>query len=120
MPTYWTRRHRWASTGSDAKTKITTLQVLASRYLEYPFLKKIEDALALADFLRDDRNFIMHGSWGTMHPLDVAVALSLRAKSEPGEVTMESFSYERMQEIIMRIKSAKQAILDVIAALGSH
>ena len=61
----------------------------------------------------------MHGSWGTMHPLNIPVAMSLRAKSEPDEVTMESFSYERMQEIIGRIKIAKQTILNVIGALGS-
>jgi hypothetical protein len=85
---------------------------LAPRYLDDPHLKVAEEALVLSDFLRDDRNFIIHGSWGTMHPLNVAVALSLRAKSDASEVTMESFSYERMQEIIIRIKAAKQSILD--------
>jgi hypothetical protein len=54
-----------------------------------------------------------------MLPDSIPVAMSLRAKSDPDEVTMESFSYGRMQEIIIRIRKAKQAIIDVVASLGS-
>jgi hypothetical protein len=98
----------------DAKTKIAILQVIAPRYLTDPTLTKVEEALVLADSLRDDRNFIMHGSWGTIMPLNHATALSLRAASAPGEVTSESFSRHRMLEIISRIHQAKQTLLNVL------
>ena len=76
---------------TDAKTKISMLQALAPRHLRDPLLREVEEALVLADTRRDDRNFIMHGSWGTITPMNEATALSLRAASEPGEVTSEFF-----------------------------
>ena len=101
---------------TDAKTKIAMLQVLAPRYLADPTLRKVEEALVLADSLRDDRNFIMHGSWGTMVPINESTALSLRAASLPGMVTSESFSRARMVGILRGITEAKQALLDVLNA----
>jgi hypothetical protein len=99
---------------TDAKTKIAMLMVLAPRHLTDPTLAKVEEALVLADSLRDDRNFIMHGSWGTIQPLNEATALSLRAASLPGEVTSESFTRYRMLEILSRINEAKQTFLNVL------
>jgi hypothetical protein len=101
---------------TDAKTKIGMLQVLAPRYLTDPSLAKVEEALVLADSLRDDRNFIMHGSWGTIVPMNEATALSLRASSLPGEITSESVSRTRMIGIIQDIGRAKQILLDVLNA----
>ncbi|QWG21147.1 hypothetical protein KMZ93_13895 [Bradyrhizobium sediminis] len=102
---------------TDAKSKIAMLQVLAPRYLTDPILAKVEEALVLTDSLRDDRNFIMHGSWGTIVPMNEATAVSLRAASAPGEITSESFSKGRMLEIIDRINQAKMTLLE---ALNAH
>lgn len=99
---------------TDAKTKIAMLQALAPRYLIDPALAKIEEALILADAVRLDRNFIVHGSWGTIAPMNEATAVSLRAKSAPDEITSESFSRGRMLEILDRIHQVKIAVYDVI------
>jgi hypothetical protein len=104
---------------NDAKSKISILQVLAPRYLDGADLQKIDEALVMADFLRDDRNFIMHGSWGTIQPIDEPIALSLRAKSLPGEVTGETFPQARMVEIIDRIIQTKETIFSVVRSLES-
>lgn len=104
---------------TDTKTKISMLQVLAPRYLDGTELQKVEEALVMADFLRDDRNFIMHGSWGSLQPIDEPIALSLRAKSSPGEITGETFPHSRMIAIIDRIQQTKKTLFDVVNSLGA-
>jgi hypothetical protein len=101
---------------ADAKTKISMLHVFAPRYLDDPALTAIEEALVLANSLRDDRNFIMHGSWGTIMPMNEPTALSLRAVSDPGEVTSESFSRDRMVGIIKDMMKARQVFVDTMNA----
>lgn len=101
---------------TDAKSKISMLHVLAPRYLKAPGLAGVEQALVLANSLRDDRNFIMHGSWGTLMPLSVPIVLSLRLASAPGEVTSETFSRERMIGIINDMQKARRALVDTMNA----
>jgi hypothetical protein len=69
------------------------------------------DALNRADELRDDRNFIAHGTWCTVYPEGVAFSSSLRKKSEPGEVTAEEFPSTRMYRIIDEIDRVKGVIV---------
>jgi hypothetical protein len=47
-------------------------------------MHKIEDRQA-------DRNFVVHGTWGTLLPENVPVALSLPPKAVPSEVMSETF-----------------------------
>jgi hypothetical protein len=94
----------------DPARLIILLRTLASRKMKEPLLQEFINALATADELRDDRNFIVHGSWGTLDPEGVPVALSLRAKSEPGEIVSEGFPHSRMRAIINAIARTKREV----------
>ena len=86
---------------SDATTKINILRAIVPRYLEGKDLETTLEALTRLDDVRDDRNFIIHGTWGSLHPTGVAIALSLRAKSEtPDLITAETFPHARMRKLI--------------------
>jgi hypothetical protein len=77
---------RALTTRMDAVTKIAILRKIAPRYLEGEALTEFLKVMKLADDVRDDRNFIAHGNWGTAPSDGVALALSLRGKADPGEV----------------------------------
>jgi hypothetical protein len=64
-----------------------------------PLLKKIDE-------LRDDRNFIAHGTWATLMPENISIACSLRKKSEIDQVVAEPFPEVRMKTIIQQSQSA--------------
>lgn len=68
----------------DASRLIVLLRTLAPRNLEGQLLQDFINALAVADELRGDRNFIVRGSCAFLDPPGVPVAASLREKSEPG------------------------------------
>ena len=85
--------------------------------MDGPLLQDFINALAAADELRDDCNFIVHGSWGMLDPEGVPVALSLRAKSNPGEVVSEGFPHQRMRAIVREIIKTKQEIMRIGEAL---
>jgi len=66
---------------------------------------------------KEDRNFAVHGSWGTLMPENVPVCASIRPKAPPGEVISETFPKERMLAIINGILEAKQnlrTLMDLI------
>ncbi len=101
----------------DPSRLIALLRVLAPRKLDGDNLQELSNLLAEADELRDDRNFIIHGTWGTIYPEGDAVSLSLRAKSNPGDITAEHFPHGRMRKItadIIRVKLAVMKIADVL------
>lgn len=101
----------------DPARLIVLLKTLATRKMDGPLLQDFINALAAADELRDDRNFIVHGSWGMLDPEGVPVALSLRAKSNPGEIVSEGFPHQRMRAIVREIIKTKQEIIRIGAAL---
>ena len=101
----------------DSARLITLLRTLAPRKLEGDVLQELANLLAEADELRDDRNFIAHGTWGTLYPEGVAVCLSLRAKSNPGDVTAEHFPHARMHKIVTDIIRVKLAIIKISEAV---
>ena len=59
-----------------------------------------------------------HGVWGTLMPDNIPVALSLKPKSEIGEVMSETFSPERMEGIIGGIRLMLQRLVDLPEQLG--
>lgn len=101
----------------DAVRVIAIARVLAPRYLQDPVLKSVLEALIRADELRDDRNFIIHGTWCTVFPDGIAWSSSLRKKSEPGEVTAEEFPHSRMYKILREIGRVKGVIVSAYKAL---
>jgi hypothetical protein len=69
---------------------------------------------------QEDRNFIVHGSWGTLAPDNVPICTSLRPKSPtPGEVIAETFTEERMLNLINGINEAITGIKILMARLGA-
>ncbi len=96
---------------TDIARLITVAKVLARRRLEEPLLTEVIDALTRADELRDDRNFIVHGTWCTVEPVGVPYSSSLRQKSLPGEVTAEEFPHSRMRRIVAEIIRVKRIVV---------
>jgi hypothetical protein len=102
---------------ADAITKIALLQLIAPRHLTGEHLAGLLVLLDTADALREDRNFIVHGSWGTLMPDNLPVAASLRPKSKPDEVMSETFSRERMRGIIKQIIFVRSSLVILLNEL---
>jgi hypothetical protein len=80
---------------------------------------KINELLNKIDELRDDRNFLVHGTWGTLMPDNVPFGSSLRQKSEPGMISSETFPEARMNGIIRDIKTAITLLGKFMQAIGA-
>jgi hypothetical protein len=102
---------------SDPTRLIAILNVLGPRYLDEPLLHEFMDALKTANELRDDRNFVAHGSWATILPEAMPAAASLRAKSKPGEVVSEDFPHSRMMAIISEMQQVRIVFIRVLGTL---
>jgi hypothetical protein len=99
---------RVITTKLNADVKVELLRALVNTYCAEDLL---EDMLRVIDFIggyKEDRNFVVHGSWGTLTPENVPVCGSIRPKAPPGEVVVETFPKERMLAIINGILEAKQ------------
>ena len=77
---------------ADTTTRIALLRTIAPRHLtNEDKLEALLVALDTIDAVRDDRNFIVHGSWGRIWPEGTPIAASFRAKSKPDEVSCTRF-----------------------------
>jgi hypothetical protein len=95
----------------DATSKINLLRVIAPRHLaNEDKLEALLLALDAIDACRDDRNFVIHGAWGRIEPEGTPLAMSLRAKSKPEQVTGETFPTTRMYQIIARIIAMREML----------
>jgi hypothetical protein len=104
----------------DATTKISLLRIIAPRHLAND--DKLEALLVILDAidsLRDDRNFIVHGAWGRIEPEGTPLAMSLRAKSKPDQVTGETFPASRMYLIIENITKMRQMLLLLLTEIDA-
>jgi hypothetical protein len=98
----------------DATALIRTLREIGQlKLLEHDFhaLAQICDKI---DIKRDDRNLIVHGTWGRTVGQNTAFAISLRVKSKPSEVVSETFPHIRMKEIISEIQSLKWDLIRLL------
>jgi hypothetical protein len=110
---------RIVTTRLSATAKVQMLRALAPRSIaDENLLVEFNKSLGLIDELKDGRNFIAHGVWGTLMPDDIPVALSLKPKSEPGEVVSETFDSEHMEAIEIGIRTMLQKLVDLPEALG--
>lgn len=99
--------------------KMQRLRGLAQRHIsEENLAKEFMKRMALADELKDCRNFIVHGTWGTLMPENVPVALSLKLKSDESEVIAEMFPRERMESIASGIQRLLHWFVDLPEQLG--
>lgn len=101
----------------DAQTKIPMVRKLAPGHLSGKQLEDLIKALDLADLIRDDRNFIVHGTWCTIIADGVALSISIRGKAPPGLMKGERFSHERMRKIIREIYAVKGELIKAVNAL---
>jgi hypothetical protein len=101
----------------DATRLIQILRVLGPRYLEGEPLQTLIDLLATTDQLRDDRNFIVHGTWMVIQPEGHATSSSIRTKSEPGQVVAEHFPHSRMRAIIKSMIQTREALVPIIRSV---
>ncbi|MCH9054140.1 MAG: hypothetical protein IIA72_24385 [Proteobacteria bacterium] len=102
---------------TDAKVQL--LRGIGSRHIsDKALLDKFNETLKYVDELKECRNFIAHGVWGTLMPDDIPVALSLKPKSDVGEVISETFSQERMEGILKGIRLMLQRFVDLPEQLG--
>ena len=103
--------------GADAKVQL--LRGIGSRHIsDEALLAKFNETMRYVDELKECRNFIAHGTWGTLMPDDIPVALSLKPKSEVGEVISETFSVDRMEGIFGGIQLMCQRFVDLPEQLG--
>jgi hypothetical protein len=71
--------------------KIEMFKSLAKAHLRGDLLDDTLECAQLINGYKEDRNFIVHGSWGTLMPENVPVCASLRPQAPPGEVIAETF-----------------------------
>lgn len=90
----------------DAGTLIRILRSLGNRHLPEPALLEFLTAMDEIEDSQEARNFIVHSTWGTIIPGTLPLASSLRAKSDPGQVTAETFPPERMHSIFEAIAAS--------------
>lgn len=91
---------RLITTRMDVPAKIALLEILVPRYFDTVKQRAVLAALNFAELIRDDRNFIVHGLWGTLLPDDIPMVASIRPKTDPGTVISEAFPQKRLREII--------------------
>jgi hypothetical protein len=95
---------RLITTRMDAQTKIAMLYILVPRYFDTAKQRAALAVLDVAEIVREDRNFIAHGLWGTLMPDNVPMVASVRPKSDPDNIISEAFPAERMRSIISSTK----------------
>lgn len=91
---------RLVTTELNANAKIQILRSLGNRHLPNETNRRhFAETMKYVGELKEARNFIVHGTWGTLKPENVPIAASLKPKTQPDEVVSETFSQERMEGI---------------------
>jgi hypothetical protein len=100
---------------NDVENNLIMLRLLGKRHLQSANQEDFSKILNVIKSLQEDRNFIAHGTWGTLTPLGIPVAMSLRKSADdPEKVLTESFPTTRMQTIIDRINGANKSLTDLM------
>jgi hypothetical protein len=95
----------------DAIKKMQWIKSFSKRHLDGKPLEDMEFILSKVDDLLDDRNFIVHTSWGTLVNTGEPVGMSLRRKSQPHEIVTEAFPERRMLEFISDVDAARNGLI---------
>jgi hypothetical protein len=98
---------RTITTTMNAKSKVTMLRNLSTLTFDPLLQAYLKEHLDLVDILKDDRNFIVHGTWGRTLKDRTPYAMSLRPKGTASTVVAESFTPQRMQSIWQLIINVK-------------
>jgi hypothetical protein len=110
---------RHITTRLDAVAKIKMLREFGPIVLTKDHWRLLSEILERIDILREDRNLIVHGSWGT-NPAGEPIAASLRTKPlEPDQAVSESFSAIRMRNIVHDIDAMKLSLMTLMRERGA-
>jgi hypothetical protein len=101
----------------DAVTFLRILRALGNRHLNEPLLHEFLSTMDKIEDRQEDRNFIVHGTWGTLMPDNLPLAMSLRPKAAPGEVISETFPPGRMNAIVREITGALDFLVRLMPQL---
>jgi DNA polymerase IIIc chi subunit len=103
---------------NDTEDNLIILRALGKRYLVG---QASEDFTAVLDTMKarqEERNWIAHGTWGTLMPEREPVAMTLRAKiPNQTEVMSETFPEGRMREIVSDIENCIKTLDRLMAGL---
>jgi hypothetical protein len=99
----------------DAKHLVLMIRSISEQHFEPKLHKAFCNLLNRIDQLYGDRNFIVHGTWGTID--HTPFAASLRLKAEKDEFITEPFPQERMMTIYRSIELAKKTLIDLSGRL---
>ncbi|MBW0004301.1 MAG: hypothetical protein JO216_12510 [Hyphomicrobiales bacterium] len=102
----------------DATSMIRMLRYLAAISLSENHFHKLSPILDKIDYVRDDRNLIVHGIWAR-NSRGTPLAFSLRQKAPtPTEVVAETFDDSRMRTLIHTIVALHRELLLVMYEIG--
>jgi hypothetical protein len=103
---------------TDSVGKIRMLRQLGELILAEAQFHRLSPTLDEIDVLREDRNSIIHGTWGRSGPGGVHICLSLRPKGlAPDQVVAESFPEARIRSIIDATDRTKWVLIDLMNEL---
>src|SRR5205823_13716244 len=105
---------RTITTRLSADFKIELLKSLVNVAFSGDMRDGVLNVLNIVSMLKEDRNFIVHGSWGTMKPDNIPICASLRPKAPAGEIVSEEFPDTRMHDIINDILKAKTSLRELV------
>ena len=100
--------------------KIQILRELGPpRYAGSSF-EPVEETLSKINFLREDRNLVIHGQWFTSMPSCEPYAFGLRPQSKkPFDIVGESFPPSRMASIISQVAALHDEVASHIRTFES-
>lgn len=111
-------RGRVITDRSDVTARIRWLRQLGQLRLPEADFHILSPILDRIDILREDRNFIVHGTWGTSDTEPVCLSVRVTAPN-PNEIVSETFSAIRMRAIIDGIERAKWDLIGLMTKLGA-
>jgi hypothetical protein len=99
----------------DAVGKIRMLRKLGEQKLPESLFHRLSPVLDQVAAIREDRNFIAHGTWGRTKPAYTHVCLSLRPEAlAPDQIVSETFPEVRMLTLIDGIEITKQGLIQLM------
>jgi hypothetical protein len=103
----------------DTGVTAQMLRAMGARHLVTERLQEFLDRLNQIEDCRDQRNAIAHGTWVTMQPENVPMVMSLRTKSDDGQVVAESFPADRLNTLEKTITEIREWLIALMHEIGA-
>jgi hypothetical protein len=110
---------RYVIARMDATALIKLLRDLGQLRLPEADFHKLSSICDRIDMRREDRNLIIHGTWARVDTIVDPHVMSLRIKPDhPGQIISETFSKDRLREIIAEIQSLRAELVELLKLDG--